>query len=219
MLSIICHSERARPSAEPAAAGDARRSASRGIPTRSVLPAIGIPRLDLGSPRSAKRDSGSSASLGMARLDRWVQACGVILLATLLLGASDQAARFDKLGHNMICGCGCRQILLECNHVGCQVSDKMVRELRVALTRGDSDDLVMQAFVQRYGETVRAAPEAKGFNLMAWITPFAMLLAGLLLAVTVLRRWSMRPAAAAAPGAPAAQLEALRHKARQETEL
>jgi cytochrome c-type biogenesis protein CcmH len=158
--------------------------------------------------------------LPASSLRRWAHTCGILLLATFLLGAGDEAARFDQLGHNMICGCGCRQILLECNHVGCQVSDKMVRELRVALTRGDSDDLVMQAFVQRYGETVRAAPEAKGFNLMAWITPFAMLLAGLLVAVAVLRRWSLRPeAVAAAPGAPSPQLEALRQKARQETEL
>ena len=158
--------------------------------------------------------------LPASSLRRWAHTCGILLLATFLLGAGDEAARFDQLGHNMICGCGCRQILLECNHVGCQVSDKMMRELRVALTRGDSDDLVMQAFVQRYGETVRAAPEAKGFNLMAWITPFAMLLAGLLLALAVLRRWSLRPeAVAAAPGAPSPQLEALRQKARQETEL
>lgn len=165
--------------------------------------------------RSASR--GTPRSTGL--LGRATHACVVILLATFLLGAGDEAARFDKLGHNMICGCGCRQILLECNHVGCQVSDKMVRELRVALTRGDSDDLVMQAFVQRYGETVRAAPEAKGFNLMAWITPFALLLGGFLLAVTVLRRWALRPAAAAPQQSAAPQLEALRHKARQETEL
>ncbi|MCI0354226.1 MAG: cytochrome c-type biogenesis protein CcmH [Acidobacteria bacterium] len=153
-------------------------------------------------------------------VQRAAQACGVFLLATLLLGAGD-GARYDKLGHGMICGCGCRQILLECNHVGCPVSDKMTQELRVALTRGDSDDLVMQAFVQRYGETVRAAPEAKGFNLVAWITPFAMLLAGLLLAILVLRRWSQRPAVAAAASHEAAspQLDALRQRARQETEL
>ncbi len=155
-------------------------------------------------------------------LKRAAHACAIVFLAIFLLGAGDQAARFDRLGHNMICGCGCRQILLECNHVGCQVSDKMVRELRLALTRGDSDDLVMQAFVQRYGETVRAAPEAKGFNLVAWIMPFAMLLAGLLLAVLVLRRWRLRPAPAG-EGAPQAaassQLDALRRRARQETEL
>ena len=59
------------------------------------------------------------------------------LLATFLLGAGDND-RYDNLGHAMICTCGCRQILLECNHVGCQVSDQMTRELRVALARGDA---------------------------------------------------------------------------------
>ena len=50
-----------------------------------------------------------------------------------------------------MCACGCRQILLECNHVGCSYSDRMRDELSTALTRGDSDDLVLQAFVQKYG--------------------------------------------------------------------
>ena len=87
------------------------------------------------------------------------------------MGAGDDP-RFDKLGHKMMCACGCRQILLECNHVGCSYSDRMRDELQTALTRGDSDDLVLQAFVQKYGPTVLAAPPATGFNLVAWVMPF-----------------------------------------------
>ena len=36
-----------------------------------------------------------------------------------LMGAGDESARFNDLGHRMMCVCGCNQILLECNHVGC----------------------------------------------------------------------------------------------------
>ena len=175
---------------------------------------------DLGAPiRAAARKARILIRNRASRARHPLHVLALLVACVLFVGAGDDA-RYNKLGHAMICGCGCRQILLECNHVGCQVSDKMVRELRVALTSGDSDDLVMQAFVQRYGETVRAAPEARGFNLVAWIAPFAMLMAGLLLAILVLRRWSMRAAATApSPQAPSPQLDAFRHKARQETEL
>ncbi len=141
----------------------------------------------------------------------------ICLAAILLMGAGDNA-RFDKLGHKMMCACGCRQILLECNHVGCTYSDRMRDELSTALTRGDSDDLVVQAFVQKYGPTVLAAPPASGFNLVAWVMPFAVFFAAMGFAVLVVLRWKRRaPAAAPAPGSP--ELEAMRLRARRETEL
>ncbi|PYX30124.1 MAG: hypothetical protein DMG80_13025 [Acidobacteria bacterium] len=87
------------------------------------------------------------------------------------MGAGDSSDRFDKLGHRMMCACGCGQILLECNHVGCTYSDKMRNELIASLDRADSDDLIMQGFVQTYGPTVIAAPTVTGFNRIAWIMP------------------------------------------------
>ena len=95
------------------------------------------------------------------------------VIAVLFLGA-DTDARFNKLGHQMMCMCGCNQILLECNHVGCTYSDRMRNELTAGLERGDSDSLVLQSFVQKYGNTVLAAPTSSGFNVVAWITPFAI---------------------------------------------
>ena len=52
-------------------------------------------------------------------LKRWMQGLAVCLLAVVMLGAADGGARFNRLGHEMMCACGCGQILLECNHVGC----------------------------------------------------------------------------------------------------
>ena len=96
----------------------------------------------------------------------------VLLCAAIftLLGAGDPASRFNEIGHQMMCICGCNQILLECNHVGCPASDGMRNELQAAVTRGDSDSLVEQAFVQKYGPTVLAAPTAKGFDRAAYIS-------------------------------------------------
>ena len=154
---------------------------------------------------------------GQWSVKKFLTLVAVVAMALPLIGASEDA-RFDKLGHRMMCACSCRQILLECNHVGCQYSDRMRNELTAALSRGDSDDLVAQAFVQKYGQTVLAAPTASGFNWVAWITPFAVFVAGIAVAVLVVLRWRALPQpgpAAAASVNPA--IEQFREQARKET--
>jgi len=79
------------------------------------------------------------------RVKRTLQAAALSLALLLLLGAGDSGSRFNELGHRMMCVCGCSQILLECNHVGCKYSDRMRDELMAAVDRGDSDDLTLQA--------------------------------------------------------------------------
>jgi cytochrome c-type biogenesis protein CcmH/NrfF len=140
-----------------------------------------------------------------------------------LMGAgSDPAARFHDLGHQMMCICSCGQILLECNHVGCPDSDGMRNELMAAVTRGDSDSLVEQAFVQKYGPTVLAAPTTAGFDRAAYIVPFVALFFGAGLVVLVVRAWKNRPAPVLVSGVPPArnaELEKFREQANRETEL
>src|SRR5437868_9386166 len=114
-------------------------------------------------------------------------------IPSMLLAAPDTNARFNSLGHKMICACGCNQILLECNHVGCPLSDGMRNELAAGLQRGDSDDLILQAFVQKYGPTILAAPTATGFNRIAWIMPFLVLILGFASALLIVRSWKSRP--------------------------
>jgi cytochrome c-type biogenesis protein CcmH/NrfF len=148
----------------------------------------------------------------------------ILLCAALfaLLGAADPATRFNEIGHQMMCICGCNQILLECNHVGCPASDGMRNELMAAVSRGDSDSLVEQAFVQKYGPTVLAAPTTKGFDRAAYIVPPVVLVLGLGLIVLVIRSWKIRPAPAIADGLTPARgtaLEQFRVQAGKETDL
>lgn len=140
----------------------------------------------------------------------------------LFMGAGDDSARFKDLGHRMMCACGCSQILLECNHVGCTYSDKMRDQLQAALDKGNNDDLILQGFVQDYGPTVIAAPTATGFNRVAWIMPFAGLAFGITLVVYVVRSWKNRPAPALADGITiprGSELDEFLRKARKETDL
>ncbi len=157
------------------------------------------------------------------RVLRRLLQCGLLSLAVFgLAGAGDPATRFNELGHQMMCICGCGQILLECNHVGCPSSDGMRNELMTAVSRGDSDSLVEQSFVQKYGPTVLAAPTGKGFDRTAWIVPFVALGLGFGVVVLVIRAWKNRPAPAIADGLPpvrGSELEQFRDQARKETDL
>ena len=149
----------------------------------------------------------------------------IVFLAVAVLffsGASDSATRFNQIGHRMMCECGCGQILLECNHVGCPLSDGMRAELIAAVQRGDSDSLVEQAFVQKYGPTVLAAPTTQGFNRIAWIMPFALLFAGFAMVAWLVRIWRHRPTPALAAGLPRAtthDVDSFRDQINRETDL
>jgi len=148
----------------------------------------------------------------------------VLLCAAIFLfaGAGDPATRFTEIGHQLMCICSCGQVLLECNHVGCPDSDGMRNELMAAVSRGDSDSLVEQSFVQKYGPTVLAAPTTSGFDRAAWIFPFVAFVLGLGLVVMVVRAWKNRPTPALAEGLHPvrdAALEQFRDQARKETDL
>jgi len=153
---------------------------------------------------------------------RTLQALALSLGLFLFSGASDPGSRFTAVGHQLMCICGCGQILLECNHVGCQDSDRMRNELTAAVERGDSDSLVEQSFVQKYGPTVLAAPTTSGFDRTAWIMPIVALLFGFTLVIFVVRAWKNRPAPALAVGlhpAAGSDLAKFREQARKETDL
>jgi cytochrome c-type biogenesis protein CcmH len=65
----------------------------------------------------------------------------------------------------------------------------MLADLGKQIDEGKSDDQIIASFVEKYGSTVLAAPPVSGFNLTAWIMPFAALAIGGLAAVYFLRRF------------------------------
>ena len=143
----------------------------------------------------------------------------IALIVLLTIGAGDDA-RFNSLGHKLMCVCGCNQVLLECNHVGCAYSDRMRGELAASVDRAESDDLTLQSFVQKYGPTVLIAPTSSGFNRVAWIVPYLALVLGVISLVFLVRNWNHRiqPVSNSAGQTPE-MLDAFRRQARKETEL
>ena len=144
---------------------------------------------------------------------------GVLAVAVCFtMGASDAGSRFNDLGHRLMCTCGCAQLLGECNHVGCTESGREREELKAGIASGASDKEILAAFATKYGATVLAAPTTKGFDLVAWIAPFAVFAAALLGTILLIRRWGKSGAkmeAAAKVSNPAA--DALREQIRRET--
>jgi cytochrome c-type biogenesis protein CcmH len=118
-----------------------------------------------------------------------VQALALAVAVCFSMGATDAGSRFNDLGHRLMCTCGCAQLLGECNHVGCPESGRERDELSAAIASGASDQQILGTFAAKYGATVLAAPTTHGFDLVAWIAPFAVFAAALLGTILLVRRW------------------------------
>ncbi len=153
---------------------------------------------------------------------RWLQAMAACLMAVTMLGADNPEGRFNRVGHNMICMCSCGQILLECNHVGCPVSPKMIDELQTQVSTGLPAEGVFNWFVAKYGAVVLAAPSRGGFDRVAWIMPLAVTLMATVGTGVLVRMWTRRrgqQVVVAGPHMPGTlEHSSVRDRIRRETE-
>jgi len=93
-----------------------------------------------------------------------------------------------------------------------------------AIDRGESDSLVEQAFVQKYGPTVLAAPTTSGFDRTAWIFPAVAFVVGVTLVILVVRAWKKKgpptkPPSSGGPPLDDGELQRFRQQALEETEV
>jgi cytochrome c-type biogenesis protein CcmH len=157
----------------------------------------------------------------------WAKSLQIALLCFVTIGMLGAArSRYDRIGHELMCACGCGQILLECNHYGCPDSPRMINELHGQLATGASDKAVLSWFAAKYGAIILAAPIRGGFDNVAWIMPIAVFLfatAGTFAVVWLWKRRSMSlapatagPISSAGPVSP--EEAALRDRIRRETE-
>lgn len=137
-----------------------------------------------------------------------------------------------RLGMKVKCMCGgCYDSAGACYHVGgafsgpCDVALGMLKKINDRLAEGESDDLIVQSFVQEYGQVVLIEPPHSGFGLVAWWIPALALIAGFALVLAVISRWRKRlpaqPALAAVGSAHTASTELLeraRAQAARDTE-
>ncbi|MDQ2924210.1 MAG: cytochrome c-type biogenesis protein CcmH [Acidobacteriota bacterium] len=124
--------------------------------------------------------------------NRLLQTLAVCLVAIAMLGATSPDTRVEHLGHKLVCQCGCGQILLECNHVGCPVSPVMIDELKSQVAGGATDTGVLNFFIAKYGPIALAAPMRGGFDNVAWIVPIAVLILATFGVALVVLFWKRR---------------------------
>jgi len=173
----------------------------------------GHPEPAIGAPQVSNLRPGKNR---LTFLLKTGQALALAVAVCFSLGATDAGKRYLDLNHRLMCTCGCAEILGECNHVGCPNSTEELNLLSAGITSNDTDDKIFDTFAAKYGATVLAAPPASGFNLVAWIAPFAVFAAALLGTILLVRHWSVGNSGMATQAADP-EMDALRDRIRRET--
>jgi cytochrome c-type biogenesis protein CcmH len=142
------------------------------------------------------------------RSKRAMFAAGVVFL--LVTGGAlhaQQTQRGKAIGKRVMCMCGgCNDAAGLCTHTGgtfsgpCETARSMQKEIDAHVSKGDSDDATLDAFVEEYGPTVLEEPPKHGFNMLAWIMPIVLPLLALVVVWEVVRRWRHKAALAPAGG-------------------
>ena len=84
----------------------------------------------------------------------------------------------------------CQGVRLDaCEQKVCQQMRDMIDQL---LLDGKTKDEIINEFVVQYGVVILGEPPKQGFNLMAWLMPIALVLAGLGFAFWMSRNWTKK---------------------------
>lgn len=117
----------------------------------------------------------------------------VLLLAisASVAGVAYGGALLKDLENALMCQCDdrCGKVMINCT---CDTSHETRRDFVKKLESGLTVEQVIQVYVDKYGEIVLSAPTKTGFNLTAWVTPFAALLAGGFGVRKVIRSWTRK---------------------------
>lgn len=123
----------------------------------------------------------------------------------------------SEIEEALTCQCGCGLTVHACNHLQCPSGIPLKGEIAEQLAQGRPRADVLAYFAGKYGEKILSAPTTTGFNLVAWVTPFAAVLIAAAVIAMVARRWR-RPAPPAPPAAVLDERDAAR-RARLAAEL
>jgi cytochrome c-type biogenesis protein CcmH/NrfF len=113
---------------------------------------------------------------------------GVALLFQVLT-ATAFALDVNDVASEFICNCGCNQMLPACEmDCGKKIRSDIKNKIQSGMDKGQ----IIQYMKTTYSEDILAAPERSGFNWVAWITPFAVVIIGGVAIERTIRRWTGR---------------------------
>jgi hypothetical protein len=131
-------------------------------------------------------------------LSFWLSLAGALPLLSAF-GDGQPLDHTHQLGMKVKCMCGgCNDSAGGCYHVGgafsgpCDTALGMLKKIDERVAQGNSDDLIVQSFVQEYGQAVLTEPPHSGFGRVAWWIPALALIGGFALVLAVISRWRKR---------------------------
>jgi cytochrome c-type biogenesis protein CcmH len=171
----------------------------------------------------------------MIRTKRFLILALILSFAIVPLGTMNLRAQSDRarqVGMHLKCMCkGCDMSAGGCSHPGgafsgpCPTAKGMMQEVDQHIAKGETDEQIIQAFVNQYGAIVYVEPPKHGFGLVAWIMPFFYTILGLALVVFFIRKWRKEPKRAGIEQSnsdgtkiSAEAMDRAREQARRETE-
>ena len=89
----------------------------------------------------------------------------------------------------LMCQCGCTMVVDVCD---CETANQIREKIAGFINQGQSKDQTVGYFVSQYGEKMLSSPAKKGFNLVAWVVPFAAVVAGGTGLFFILKNWTRR---------------------------
>ncbi|HJU28998.1 MAG TPA: cytochrome c-type biogenesis protein CcmH [Candidatus Binataceae bacterium] len=107
----------------------------------------------------------------------------------------------QDVAEGLTCQCGCGLTVANCNHPQCEFSVPVREQIAAMIGRGMAGPEIIAYFRHKYGEKILSSPTTQGFNLLAWVMPFAALIGGGAIIVVAVSRWRQAPPSTPSPGA------------------
>jgi cytochrome c-type biogenesis protein CcmH len=134
------------------------------------------------------------------RLQGGLAALALALVLAAPAAASDRHPTLGELEGEVMCPT-CKSTL---DQSTAPIADRIRRFISVRIAAGDTKNAIKRKLVLQFGPSVLAEPSKHGFNLLAWVLPFAGLGLGALALGALAWRWSRgRAGDPAAAGGPA----------------
>ena len=111
----------------------------------------------------------------------------LVFLAALVARADDLEQKARELEGKLMAPCCWTQPVSK-HYSG--AADEIRRGVRQMLSEGKTQQEIVAFYVAKHGERILAMPEARGFNLLAFVLPGAFLLLGGWGTVVLVRRWN-----------------------------
>ena len=146
----------------------------------------------------------------------------VLVLQFSLFAYAAKKPTMEDVAGKLSCYCGtCPHLVV--TKCGCSVAEQIKKDVQGMIDKGMSEQEIIQFYIDKYGQTVLAAPPRKGFSLTAWAVPFLAFFAGGFVLFSFLKRQqqprSEKPEGGETPvAAPSPEDEKYRDRLQKELE-